>query len=60
MGSNIDHEIANCLECGKRWEGENARKKAAAHSRATKHRTLAEVAMVYRYGPPMRPDWITK
>lgn len=44
-------EVADCADCGKHWEDRNARQKAAAHSRATSHRTTAEVTLAYSYGP---------
>lgn len=44
------HCIADCLSCGKRWEGFlTAKEQARAHARATGHHVHGEEGLVFEY-----------
>jgi len=43
------HWIAECRDCGKRWEARNAVAVAVRHSKAHGHTTTAEVGLVGRW-----------
>ena len=47
--SNVDHIIADCLDCDKHWEGRYARRNAKRHHDNTGHRVNRETANTWSY-----------
>jgi len=46
----IIHTIAECQDCGKKWEGHlTARRLAYGHAYVTGHKVTGEQAKVFRY-----------
>lgn len=52
MPGRIIHQIAQCQDCGEKWEdyrGGKAQKQAYAHAKATGHRVFGETGTGWSY-----------
>lgn len=53
--SNVIHQIAQCIDCGKKWEDYRdckAQKQAYAHAKSTGHRVFGETGTAWDYHFP--------